>query len=160
MAKQRFLNSKQVKEIHAIIEKQWGITEKIDYTFLKNDDNNIFIVNRDIAEIDLEKMRVNNIGLYIGELKGDYIRLSIEGSQIIGAIADKNIIEITREETNLWMTGNDLERKEDLGQNYVIIKNDTDFLGCGKCNGTKIFNFVPKIRRLNAIVEPIQNKKL
>ena len=111
--------------------------------------NKIFIVNRDISKIDLDKLKINNLGLYFGELNKGELRLSIDGSQLVGPKAKKNIVELDKGETKLYMRGFDLERKT-KEKGFMLIKHNNDFLGTGKANGEKIFNYTPKERRINA----------
>ena len=85
---------KEIKKIMQLIEKQWNAKLKLGYAFLKTEKGKIYIVNEDISKLDLSKLRINSIGLYFGELRGDELRLSIEGSQIIGKNASKNVIVI------------------------------------------------------------------
>ena len=108
----KILNSKEIKEILKLIEKQWGAKLKLDYAFLKNPKNRVFIINKeDISKIELEKLRINSIGMYFCEIDKLGIRLSIEGSQIIGKKAEKNIVEINEEQAKQWFKGEDLEIK-------------------------------------------------
>src|SRR3989338_7405418 len=118
MPELKILNSKEIKEILKLIEKQWGAKPKLDYGFLENN-------------------------------KG--IRLSIEGSQIIGSKAAKNIIELNEGETKLWFKGVDLEKDCKDCSGFVILKHKGDFLGTGKCTNNKILNYVGKTRRVNVI---------
>ncbi|MDP7244932.1 MAG: hypothetical protein QF568_06315, partial [Flavobacteriales bacterium] len=107
MQQLKILNSKEIKEILRLIEKQWNAKLKLNYAFLKNNKNRIFIVNKDISKIELEKLRINSIGMYFCETRNDKIRLSIEGSQIVGPKAMKNIVEINSLQVKQWMKGED-----------------------------------------------------
>src|SRR3990167_7622870 len=144
MPELKFLNSKETKEILKLIEEQWGAKLKLDYTFAKNSKNRVFIVNKDINKIDFSKLRINSIGMYFCDLENE-IRLSIEGSQIIGPKATKNVVEVSEEQTKKWMKGGDLEI-EDKGNcnGFVIIKHENDFLGTGKFKEYRILNYVSK----------------
>src|SRR3989344_2747348 len=128
----KILNSKEVKEIMKSVEGQWGAKLKLDYGFLENTKNRIFIVNRQISEIDISKLRINNIGMYFCEEDKVGIRLSIEGSQIIGPHATKNLIEVSDMEAKLWFKGEDLACEDKNLSGFVIIKSKKDFLGTGK----------------------------
>ena len=119
----------------------------LHYVFLLSEKNKIYIVNKEIEKIDLSKLRVNSYGLYIAELRDNKIRLSIEGSQLIGAKSDKNILELDDKNAREWLKGYDIDYDGGL-KGFVIIKNKNDFLGCGKVANGKILNYVPKIRRL------------
>ena len=143
----KILNSKEIKKILDVIKKQFCADFKHDYVFLMNVKNKIYIVNRDIERVDLSKLRVNSYGLYFGEFRGDELRLSVEGSQTIGPLARKNVVELDEKETKNWFKGNDLDVKHD--RVFVILKSGEDFIGCGKSLGDKILNYLPKIRRLN-----------
>ena len=148
MPELKFLNSKEIKEIMKLIEEQWGAELKLDYTFAKNNKNRVFLINKDISKIDFSKLRINSIGMYFCDLENE-IRLSIEGSQIIGPKATKNVVEVSEEQTKKWMKGGDLEI-EDKGNcnGFVIIKHENDFLGTGKFKENRILNYVSKSRRI------------
>ena len=151
MPELKFLNSKEIKEIMKLIEEQWGAELKLDYTFAKNNKNRVFLINKDISKIDFSKLRINSIGMYFCDLENE-IRLSIEGSQIIGPEATKNVAEINEEQTKKWMKGEDLEIDDKNNYSgFVIIKNKNDFLGTGKIKENKILNYVSKSRRASII---------
>ena len=142
----KVLTSKEVRELHAVLNRQFGFAGKLDYAFLKNNKGNLFMVTRDVSLIDWKKLAINSMGLYFGELRQG-IRLSIEGSQLVGPAASKNVVELSAEEAVLWLKGNDVSTTSAC-QGYVIVKHSKDFLGCGTIKNGQILNFVPKIRRL------------
>ncbi len=131
-----------------MIKKQFGCKIELDYAFLKNPEDKIFIINKDLGKIDLSKLRINNLGIYIAQLHRGSIRLSIEGTQLIGPYARKNIVELNKEQMIVWISGEDLEVTELLAQKlegFVILKYKTKhkeakdyFLGCGKLLREKI----------------------
>ncbi|NQV09192.1 hypothetical protein HQ529_05050 [Candidatus Woesearchaeota archaeon] len=147
MQKLKILNSKEVKEILSILKKQFGFESKLDYVFLMNEKNKIYIANKEVFDINIDNLNINSIGIYFAFMKNKQIRLSIEGSQIIGPVSKKNIVELHDNEAKLWMKGFDLF-KTTKNKGFVLIKNNNDFLGCGKQIEDKILNYVPKIRRL------------
>lgn len=119
MAQLHFLNRKRIKEIFEVLGIQYGLKkgyeEKLDYVFMINGDNRINIINPSVASINLDVLHISSLGLYFGELKEsennkeDEIRLSIEGSQIIGPFATKNVVEISEGLMRLWIRGYDIE---------------------------------------------------
>jgi len=145
------LNSKEIKKILKLIENQWNAKLNLDYAFLKNNKNRIFIVNKNLEKIELEKLRVNSIGMYFCETRDNEIRLSIEGSQLIGPKATKNIIELNDQELKKWFNGEDLE-KESNCSGFVLLRHNDDFLGTGKYKPGKVLNYVSKSRRINTII--------
>ena len=151
MPELKILNSREIKEICRLIEKQWGAKIKLDYGFLRNNKNRIFIINKDISKIDTSKLRLNSVGMYFYEDDRAGIRLSIEGSQIVGPKAVKNIVEINDDETRKWFRGEDLEKECRGCSGFVILKRSKDFLGNGRYSNGKILNYVSKARRINII---------
>jgi len=149
MEKLIILNSREIKTILKLIKNQWKADFGKEYAFLMNSKNKIFLINRDISKIDLNKLRINNMGLYFGELKNDELRLSIEGSQLIGPLAKKNILELDDNEAREYLKGADLDKKT-KEKGFLLIKNNDNFLGTGKATGEKIFNYTPKERRIKS----------
>ena len=143
------LSNKEKKLLLKKIEKPYGIQDlKLDYLFFKNNEGKLFIVNKEFRNLDTENLNVNSIGLYFCRLEKE-LRLSIEGSQIIGPFAKKNVLEISDQQANEWLRGNDLEDiKEKLDETFVILKNKKDFIGSGRLKEGKILNYVPKERRI------------
>ena len=150
MPQLKILNSREIKEILGQIESQWKAKLKLGYAFLRNNKNRIFIINKDISKIDLSKLRINSIGMYFCEADKIGIRLSIEGSQIVGPKAAKNIVEINEEQAKKWLKGEDLEIKGDYS-GFIILKNNGDFLGTGRFREGKILNYIGKERRISSL---------
>lgn len=121
----------------------------MDYNFLKNKKGKIYIIRKEISKIDLSRLRINSIGMYFAEIKNNEIRLSIEGSQIVGPKANRNVLELNEKEAKEWLAGEDLFIKEKENFNgFVITKYKKDFLGCGRYRNRKVINFVGKGRRI------------
>ncbi len=163
MRKPNFLNSKKAKEIAKIINNQFDADFKFTDFVLRSTKDKIYIVSRDLELIDFEKYNIEQFGLYIAHInERNEIRLSIEGSELIGPKAKKNVVDIGNL-SKLWMAGQDIPFKTDCS-GIVIVKNGNDWLGSGKVvekeadvfdeQGNKhkemqkqILNFVPKTRR-------------
>ena len=107
-----------------------------------------------MAKIELSRLRLNSVGMYFCENDGKGIRLSIEGSQLIGPKATKNVIELNDEETKNWFKGEDLEKEYKDCNGFVILKHNNDFLGTGKYANGRILNYVGKSRRILAKETP------
>jgi len=151
MDKLRFLNKKESERIIGMVESQFGFKGKLDYIFALSLKNNVYIVNRDLARIDIDRLRLNSVGLYFGEMVGHEIRMSIEGAQIIGPGSSKNVVELDFNEQLDWLKGKDIEKekKDDSEDAFILLKHGSDFLGCGRQRGNKIINYMPKTRRLS-----------
>ena len=93
MQKLRILNKKEIQKVLDKLKKQFGFKGELNYAFLLSEKNKLYIVNKDIEKIDLSKLRVNSYGLYIAEVRDGKIRLSMDGSQVIGKEATKNVVD-------------------------------------------------------------------
>lgn len=143
------LNSKKVKEIHEKLKKQFGFDKKLDYAFLKSNKGKIYIVTKDIANVDYENLRIDSMGNYFAAEEKNEIRLSIEGSQVIGPDAKENVLELNREQFVQWFKGEDLEISNEIN-GFQIIKHNKDFIGTGRAGAGKLRNFIPKTRRITS----------
>ena len=59
------LNKKEEKKILRALEEQFCFKGTLPYVFMKNQDNRLYIANRDAFNIDLSKLRVNLKILFI-----------------------------------------------------------------------------------------------
>ena len=163
MRQVNFLNSKEAKEIAKMINDQWDAEFSFDDFVIRNLKDKVYIVSRDLEQIDYKTYNIEQFGLYIAHInERNEIRLSIEGSQLIGPKAKKNVIEIGKL-SRLWMAGQDIPFKTSC-TGMVIVKDGEDYLGSGKVMNKEvivfdeegnqrkemqqtILNFVPKTRR-------------
>lgn len=145
------LNSREVKVIVKMLEAQWGFAEKFPYAMLQSSKDRLYLLTPTIAEVDLSALNIDAAGLYFGELRKGQIRLSIEGSQLIGPKATKNIANIDAGTMRQWLKGEDIPWSGP-GEGFLLIQCNGDFLGTGKYQPDegKILNFVPKARRILA----------
>ncbi len=133
------------EQIENMLKEQFGV-EKIDLNFKEMGKRRIYAYTNCEPEFKLRKV---SQGIYFGTIERDGLRLSIEGSFLVGPKAKKNVVEVSKEEAQKWMEGDDLELDERvLPGTYVILKFGSYFLGCGRMKGNKIINFVPKNRRI------------
>ena len=144
----KILNKKEIKNILELIKTHFGCDIELDYAFLMNQKNRVFIANKELFDIDTKKIRINSIGLYFGELSNNELRLTIEGSQLIGPKSTKNVVELSDSEMRTWLKGEDIEKDIDE-KGFIILKHGDDYLGSGKVKENKILNYVPKTRRLS-----------
>ena len=108
-------------------------------------------MSKDVEQVELSNKRLDSIGLYFADVHDDNIRLSMEGSQLLGPIATRNVIDITEQELKQWLRGEDLAKQGEW-EGCVIIKYGADFIGSGKYSNGTIYNFVPKTRRTKELL--------
>lgn len=141
------------KEILRLIEKNYGCKIRIRGIFLKSSKEKIWLASNAIQNFNFNRVKINSIGLYFGKLKrNDKIQLSIEGSQIVGKYAQKNILELDEKQAMKYLQGFDVrvERFDSCEiNNFVILRFGKDIIGSGilRKDG-RIENLLPKTRRL------------
>ena len=147
------LNSKERKLILRQLTEQFGITSLpegfVYFCFMKKEE--VRIVNREAYDMEhIEKTRIHAMGMHFGTYTDDGFILSIEATQMLQGQITKNILEVTEEERNNWIEGEDLPT-EDTTEHYVAIKHNTDMLGIGKVKDGKVHNLVPKNRKIKEV---------
>ncbi|HLC66879.1 MAG TPA: hypothetical protein VJK52_04525 [Candidatus Nanoarchaeia archaeon] len=143
----RVLNAREGKAIFALLEHQWGYSKKLPYALLQSNSDRLYLITGDFGRIPPRTLNLDAAGLYFGELRNEELRLSIEGSQLIGPPATKNIAEIDPMTMRKWLKGEDIPWSGP-GEGFLLIKCGRDFCGTGKLKEGKILNFVPKARRI------------
>lgn len=147
-----FLNRKEIKHILQQLEKQWGFSSDLEYAFFMNNQRRVALLNKEFALVPDAKLRINSLGLYFCELmENGEIRLSIEGSQLIGPYATKNVVAVDFFQAKKWMYGQDLEIPLGDVTTFVILKHGDYFLGCGRYKNGVISNHVSKNRRIGTL---------
>ena len=131
-------------KVSKIIEEQFGA--KINLKFKEAGKRKVYAY-KECTNLENQPVEVVHYGVYFGRLEKGELRLSIEGAQLIGKKAKKNIIEIDHDKAVKWMSGENL-RVESEAQGYVILKWKNYYLGCGEIKNGTITNFVPKDRRI------------
>ena len=154
----KVLNSKEVKELKKIIKNNWDSDVDLDYAFVHSGSERLYVINKEISKIDWQNLRISMMGSSIGTYNEKGFRLNIEGTQLVGPSAKKNVIEINDEQVWDWMKGKDIEIDENLKKQidekkiephlFVIIKRGNDYLSSGKIKNNLILNHVSKSRKL------------
>jgi len=145
-----FIKSKEKEKILEELNKQFGINE-IPFMLIRGGNEKIRGFSGNLTREQLDKLsqllRIELIGIYLikNEHENDF-RPSMDGIHLLKSQITKNIIEIDDEQFKSWIRGNDLEIKVQKGT--FIISYKGDLIGSGKSNGERIFNYVPKDRRL------------
>ncbi len=148
----KFFNQNERERILRQLEQQFGIKE-LPFELARLGKERIILFSgnisgREILNLD-EVAHIEGVGLYFGKEEMSGIRLSIEGSQLLGKQITKNIFNLGEKEAEQWMLGQDLQI-ETGKKGFFIMKFKEDFLGTGKISEQKISNFVPKNRRLKS----------
>lgn len=143
-----FIKSSKKKEILKQLKQQFGINE-LPYLLIESGKEKIRGFSGHLSKDEIHTLslivNIELIGLYLIKQEGD-LRLSLDATTLLKNQITKNIIEITDVQLQDWLRGNDLLLQVERGT--IVIKHDADLIGCGKSNREKIFNYLPKDRRL------------
>ena len=105
MQRLEVLNTRVVKKIIAQLEEQFGYAERPNVAFLKSSKDKLYIITRDVNLVNYDELRLESIGIYFASIENDGLRLSIEGSQMVGPKATKNVLELNDEQFTDWFKG-------------------------------------------------------
>ena len=149
------LNSKDRKLILKSLNMQFGIEELpkdlVYFCYMKRE--RVQVVNRAIFEMEnIEKVRINALGMYFGTIMKDGFRPSLEALHMLKDQITKYVYEVDEATRNKWIEGQDLEIDNPEWEHYyVVIKHNNDFLGIGKVKNQVILNYVPKSRKIKEV---------
>lgn len=144
----KFLQSPEKKKILEELNNHFGI-ESIPYLLIRTGNEKIRAYSGSLSKDEIMELsrlvNIEIIGEYFLKQEGD-LRLSLDATQMMKSQITKSIIDIDDKDFNLWIRGQDIDIKTDSG--VKVIRYKGNLIGCGKSNGQKIFNYIPKERRL------------
>ncbi len=159
----KFVKSAEKKRIIEELNVRFGITN-FPHLLIESGKEKMRAYSGSLSRDEIVELgriaKVEGIGLYLLKREVGGFRLSFEGTQMLKSQITKNVIDLDDEQLALWIRGNDLEIESPKGvlivqnadseeiEGMYIIKHGSDYLGCGKSNTKKLYNHVPKERRL------------
>ncbi len=154
--KGEFLNKKRLKKINEKLKEYYNSTFNLEEYFFILRNKDLYIISRDLLLLEeFESLKDVSSGLYVGELYEDnFLRLSVEGSQILGEKADKNVLELDGCEWKQWMMKLNVksEKFKRYKKAFYIVKHKNkttkkyDFFGVGLLKEDTLYNYIPKNR--------------
>jgi NOL1/NOP2/fmu family ribosome biogenesis protein len=148
----RILHLREIRNIEDMIKENYDCEIGLrKFLVMEGSGGKIWIASGTIADVDLDKLSINSIGVEFCRLKGKRIHLSEEGAQMIGNVAKKNVLEIDKRMVENFMRGRDLDLepgKFDDSQ-FVILKYGTDIVGVCMVSQNFVRNLLPRSRRLD-----------
>ncbi len=149
MSNFNFIKSGEKKRIVQELEQTYGISE-LNYLLLETGKRKIRGFSGHLSKEEILKMadflNVELIGMYLLNKRDGDARLNFDAVSLLRNGITKNRVKITKKQLDFWIRGQDLEIPGFNG--LVAIEYDGELIGVGKSNGTKIFNYVPKERKL------------
>ncbi|MEM5834427.1 MAG: hypothetical protein QXQ69_01095 [Candidatus Aenigmatarchaeota archaeon] len=152
-----FLGREEIEELERILEKNYGTKVSLkDFGVAKDKEEKIWLTSKEVLNFDFSKLQVNSLGFNFGKLKrNEKIHLTIEGSQIVGKNATKNIVILNQENALKFMQGLDVKPEKKINceyHNFVIVKFKDKILGSSLLTEQGIKNMIPKSRRIPFIL--------
>ena len=151
LARWDIIEKKEMRQITDFLRDRFGFSAKLEAGFAKGTDDHIYLIRRELADVDYSKLRVNSLGMYFGEWKNNVLRLSIEGAQRIGHDCTQHILDINEEQLRQWFTGEKIEFG-DMEQGFYLVRHGKDFAGCGNVKEGQLLNYVQKVRRTKELI--------
>lgn len=149
--KVRFIQSPEKKKIIGELNEQFGIS-KIPHLLFEVGKGKIKGYTGSLSKEEISHLgrtvNVELIGLYLMKKENEW-RLSLDALHLLKEQITKSIIEINDSHLGLWLRGKDIEFKSEV-LGVVVLKHKNDFVGCGKSNGLKVFNYIPRERRIKS----------
>lgn len=151
----KILNKKEVKKIEnkicSIYNSDLNLSKFV--VLEKPYKKEIWLSSKDIFKIDLKKLNINSLGIYFGRVDKK-IKLSIEGSQLVGETAKKNLCEIE----NVWdfIRGFKVKPTKKIKCNenqYVIVKCGNNIVGSAKLKDNQLESILPKNRKIKSLTK-------
>jgi NOL1/NOP2/fmu family ribosome biogenesis protein len=136
------------REAHVwqLLNQQFGIPKLSGYRFLKSGRKRIRLISEGAFNLLSSLPYTGTTGLYIGEYSPKAFRLSMDGAQLLGPYATKQIVKLNDDQAETWLQGESVNY-EDKQRGYVIVVHNNTIIGCGSLSQGKLRSFVPKVRR-------------
>lgn len=146
----RFIKTPEKRKIIEKLNEQFGITE-LPYLLIESGREKLRAFSGHLSKEEISQLaqtlNIEVIGLYLIKREDNSnLRLSFDATHLLKSQITKKIIELNDIEFQTWIRGFDLQIKAQVGT--LAIKYKSDFIGCGKSNGSVLINHVPKDRRL------------
>ena len=150
----QILDKREVKKLQEILDKNYksGFELK-DFGVMLGSEERIWLAARGVFSFDFSKLPVNSIGMNFGKLKRNgKLRLTIEGSQLVGRTAERNVAIISDSDAESFLRGEDVDILQAIGceeHTFVILKTESGvILGSALFAEGKMKNLLPKSRRI------------
>lgn len=156
----KFLRSAERKELLAELEEIYGLTE-LNEMLIETGKRKIRAFSGELTKEELlqiaKYVNIELIGMYLLSKKDEDARLNFDVVSLLRDKITRSKFNVTKEQLDLWIRGNDLNVEAPKG--IVVIEYEGDLVGVGKSNGTTIYNYVPKERKLKTPVSSVKQRE-
>lgn len=145
----------EAKFIEKILSENYCIDFSLKNFLVFGFESKIFILSKDFQKIEnkISQIPFFSLGLYFGQLKKEgKILLSLEGAQMIGKKAKKNIAILDEKNLRNFLLGFNVFPKKEINceiGNFILLKFQDDIVGLGEKKEKYIENLMVKTKRFN-----------
>ena len=148
-----FLEDNSRKNLLQELESIYGIPPEIfnDYEFVvQGRMQKIWVVKSAVKRFSLFNLKPVYYGMYFAKKDKTGLRLTMNGAQVFGKAATKNIVDVSKQQYLGYLAGENItDIKLEGLEGYVLLQHNNQIFGCGKVFGDGILNFVAKTKRLH-----------
>ena len=161
MKQVNFINSKEKKRILEELENLYGITN-LPYMLSEAGKKKIRAFSGTMTKEEIQELteitNVEVIGMYLISQKDDDLRINFDALPLFKDQISKSILQLNEQQYEHWIRGQDLDFQTKSGTYILSYKGD--LMGIGKSNGIRIFNYLPKERKLKTQMPKVKSLNL
>jgi len=145
----RFIKSSEKKRILNELNEKFGV-DSLPYLLIGTGKERIRAFSGSMSKDEIMKLgdmaNVELIGSYIMSGKDEDLRFNFDFISLIRKKITNGIVDIDELQFYDFIRGKDISLKCEKG--VVVLRHEGNLVGVGKSNGEKIFNYIPKERRI------------
>jgi NOL1/NOP2/fmu family ribosome biogenesis protein len=145
-----FLKSAEKRELMKEVEAVYGLSDIGNCLLIETGKKKVRAFSGSMSKDEIVKLaklvKVELVGMYMFSRKDAEPRINFDALTLLRDKITKNIFELNDEQFQMWIRGMDLDVSTRSGT--IVLKYGEDLVGVGKSNGEKIFNYIPKERKL------------
>lgn len=148
------LKKEEISKLKSILANDYGVDFSFSKFLVLKNENRLYLISKMFKKIEgqISPISFLSLGLFFGEIKKNQILLSLEGAQLIGKEAKRNIA-ILEDENSLRnfllgfniLKANEIECQKDK---FVLLKWNNEIVGVGLKKENYIENLTLKSGRL------------
>jgi len=142
------LRKKEIDNIKELLLENYGFVMPNSWKLYYLGKCKVWVLKEEFFNLPLEKFNVETMGFYLCHYERDIFRLSIQGAQIVGKKASKNVLDISLKDAWELIRGFDIDKETGLNATYIILKSPIGIIGVGKNHKVKVLCQIKKNRRI------------
>ena len=121
------LRKREVDTIKDLLLENYGFVMPKSWMLYYLGKEKVWVLKEEFFNLPLEKFNVETMGFYLCHFEHDIFRLSIQGAQIVGETATKNILDISLKDAWELLRGFDIDK-----ETHIVVDNFEELMGV--CN--------------------------